>query len=156
MPALLAEDILLFIDVRIEHCVKIDVHQVLEIRVIAARHRIYSLIRVSHRVEKCIERTLYQLNERVLDREIPGAAQYRVLDDMRNAGGIFRRRAESDIEYFIVILTGKKRYSRAGLLVAKKKAVTARVLQVLMLKKVIFFQNTVRNFHKFLTVFLHI
>ena len=71
MPALLAEDILLYIDVRIEHCVKIDVHQVLEIRVIAARHRIYSLIRVSHRVKECVERTLYQLNERVLDREIP-------------------------------------------------------------------------------------
>ena len=75
---------------------------------------------------------------------------------MRHAGGILRRRAESDIEYFIVILTGKKRYSRAGLFVAQKKAVTARVLQVLMLKEVIFFQNTVRNFHKFLTVFLHI
>ena len=75
---------------------------------------------------------------------------------MRNAGGVLRRRPESDIEYFIVILAGKKGYSRAGLLVAKKKAVAACVLQILMLKKVIFFQNTVRNFHKFLTVFLHI
>ena len=71
MPALLAEDILLFIDVRIKDCVQIDVHQILEICVVAAGHRIYSLVRISHRVEKCIERTLYQLNERVLDREVP-------------------------------------------------------------------------------------
>ena len=44
---------------------------------------------------------------------------------MRNAGGVLRRRAKSDIEYFIVIFAGKKGYPRAGLLVAQEKAVTA-------------------------------
>ena len=76
---------------------------------------------------------------------------------MRHAGGILRRRAKSDIEYFIVILTGKKRYSRAGLFVAQKKAVTARVLQVLMLKEIIFFQNFAADFHYYLLfVFLYL
>ena len=104
MPAFLAEDIPLFIDVRIEHRVQIDVHQVLEIRVVAARHRVNSLVRISHSIEEGVERTLHKFDKRILDRKIPGAAQHRVLDDMCNAGGILRRRAESDIEYLVVIL----------------------------------------------------
>ena len=77
-----------------------------------------------------------------------------MLEDMRHAGRILRRCPETDIEYLVVIFRGHKGHSRAGLPVAQKKAVTARVFQVLVLDKVIFFQNTVRNFHKILTVLL--
>ena len=50
MPALLAENLLFFIDIRIQNRVHIDVHQVLEIFIVAACNRVYRLIRVGHRV----------------------------------------------------------------------------------------------------------
>ena len=50
MPALLAENLLFFIDIRMQNRVHIDVHQVLEIFVVAACNRVYRLIRVGHRV----------------------------------------------------------------------------------------------------------
>ena len=47
-PALLPECLIALINIRIEHRVHIHVHQVLEIRVIAAGHRVNRLIRVGH------------------------------------------------------------------------------------------------------------
>ena len=118
MPALLTEYILFFVDIGIEHRVQIHVHQVLEIGVVAACHGINGLIRVGHRIQECIERSLDKLNEGILDREISRSAQHCVLDDMRDTGRILRRRAESDIKHFIVIVTGKKGHSGARLSVS--------------------------------------
>ena len=50
MPALLLEDLLFLINIRIKNRVQIDVHQVLEIRIVAARDRIHGLIRIGHGV----------------------------------------------------------------------------------------------------------
>ena len=47
-PSLLAECLVALIDVRIKHRVHIHMHQVLEVLVIAARHRVHGLIRVGH------------------------------------------------------------------------------------------------------------
>ena len=44
------EDFLLFSDIRVEDRVHVNVHEVLEIRVVAACDRINGLIRVSHRI----------------------------------------------------------------------------------------------------------
>ena len=115
MPALLAENVLFLVDIGIEHRVQIHVHQVPEVGVVAAGHGIHGLVRIGHRVQECIERSLDQLQEGVLDREIPRPAQYCVLDNMRDAGRILRRRAESDIKHFIVVVTGKKGHSGACL-----------------------------------------
>ena len=50
MPAFLHEDLLLFSDVRMEDRVHVNIHEVLEIGIIAACDRINGLIRVGHGV----------------------------------------------------------------------------------------------------------
>ena len=151
MPSLLAEYVLLPVDIGIKDRVQINVHQVLKIRVIAARNGIDCLVRIGHGIEKCIERPLDELYKRVLDRETSRAAQNSVFDNVRHAGGILRRRAEGDVKDFIVILRGKKGDPCARLFVAHKQAVTACVLQILMPENLIFFQNILTNVHEFLT-----
>ena len=54
-PSFLAEYLFVLVDIRIENGVHIYVHQVLKILIIAARHRVHRLIRVSHSVQKCIK-----------------------------------------------------------------------------------------------------
>ena len=50
VPSLLLEDFFLFINVGIEHRIQINMHQVLEIRVVAAGNRIYGFVRIGHGV----------------------------------------------------------------------------------------------------------
>ena len=47
-PPLLAECLVALINIRIEHRVHVHMHQILEVLIITARHRIYGLIRVGH------------------------------------------------------------------------------------------------------------
>ena len=58
VPALLTEYLLLVINPRIKYRIEIHVHQIGEVLVIAARHRIYGLVRIGHGIEKGIERAL--------------------------------------------------------------------------------------------------
>ena len=118
MPALLAKNVLFLVDIGIEHRVQIHVHQVLEVGIVAAGHGIHGLIRIGHRVQECIERSLDKLNEGILDRKISRSTQHCVLNDMRNARRILRRRAESDIKHLIVVIAGKKGHSGARLSVS--------------------------------------
>ena len=69
MPALLAEDLLIFIDVRIEDGIQIDIHQVLEIAVVAARNRENRLVWIGHGIEECVHGTLDEFHKRILQRE---------------------------------------------------------------------------------------
>ena len=71
MPALLAENVLFLINIRIKNSVQVDVHQVLEILVVAARHGIDGLVRVSHGIEEGIQRPLRKFNEGILDGKLP-------------------------------------------------------------------------------------
>ena len=48
MPAFLPENGFVFINIRVKYGIQIDMHQVMEILVIAACHRVYGLIRISH------------------------------------------------------------------------------------------------------------
>jgi len=50
MPAFLPENGFVFINIRVKYGIQIDMHQVLEIFVVAACNRVYRLIRVGHRV----------------------------------------------------------------------------------------------------------
>ena len=47
-PSLLTECLVTLINIRIEYRIHIHMHQILEILVIAARHRVYRLVRIGH------------------------------------------------------------------------------------------------------------
>ena len=84
VPALLAENLLFFVNVRVEHRIQIHMHQILEIPVITAGYRVAGFVRVGHGIEEGIERSFYQFHKRILKRKFPGAAQYAVFQDMSN------------------------------------------------------------------------
>ena len=48
MPAFLSENRFVFVNIRVKNRIQIDMHQVLEIFVIAAGHGVYSLVRIGH------------------------------------------------------------------------------------------------------------
>ena len=50
VPALLLHDLIMYIDIRIEHCIQIHTHDVLKVLLIEARYRIYRLVWISHGV----------------------------------------------------------------------------------------------------------
>ena len=96
VPALLHEHLRILAHRGIEYRVEVDIHEILEILVVAARDRIHRLVRIRHRIEERIEAALDELDERLLERIFARAAERRMLDDMRDARVIRRRRAECD------------------------------------------------------------
>ena len=94
VPALLHEHLRVLAHVRVEDGVEVDVHEVLEVLVVAAGHRVHRLVGVRHRIEEGIEGALDELDERLLERVLARAAERRVLDDVRDARVVDRRRAE--------------------------------------------------------------
>ena len=52
MPAFLPENLLLFIDIRMEYCIQIDMHQILKVLIITACYRIHGLVRIGHGIQK--------------------------------------------------------------------------------------------------------
>ena len=55
IPALLAENFLLLVNVRVKNRIQINVHQILEILIITAGYRITCLIRVGHGIQEGIQ-----------------------------------------------------------------------------------------------------
>ena len=104
MPAFLHQDLRILEAIRIEDGIEIDIHQVVEIDHIAAGDRIHGLIRPGDRIEEGIERTFRKLDEGFLQRIFARAAERRVLHNMRRPFGIIRRRAETNIKDFIIII----------------------------------------------------
>ena len=49
-PAFLTEDFVVFVNVRVEYGVHIDMHQVLEIGIVGAGYRVHGFIRVGHSI----------------------------------------------------------------------------------------------------------
>ena len=84
-PSFLAECLVMLINIRIKYRIHIDMHQILKILVIAACHRIYCLIRISHRIQKCIQRTFHKFYKRILHREFFRSAQNRMFHNMWNS-----------------------------------------------------------------------
>ena len=64
-PAFLPENQLISVDIRMKYRIQIDIHQIAEILVIAACHRIHGLVRVCHGVQKGIHGTLHKLDKRI-------------------------------------------------------------------------------------------
>ena len=103
MPALLHEHLRILTHRGVKYRVEIDVHQILEIARIAARHRVHRLVRERHRVQERIERALHQLHKRLFERILARPAEHRVLNDMRDARIVRRRRAEADRKDLVVV-----------------------------------------------------
>ena len=140
MPAFLLEDAFLPVNIGIQDRVQIHVHQVFEIRIIAAGDRVDGLVGIGHGVEEGIERALGQLNKRILDREIPGSAQDGMLHNMGYAGGILRRGPEADVEDLVLIFRGQEDDPGPGLDMAEQVTVQARILQPSVFDQLILIQ----------------
>ena len=106
MPALLAENFFFIIDIRVKYRVHVDMNQILKIFIIAAGNGVHRLIRICHGVQEGIQGALRQLHKGILYRELPGTAQYGMLQDMGHARIIRRRGTEADIKYLIFIIVG--------------------------------------------------
>ena len=119
VPALLHEHLRVLAHRGIEYRVEIDIHEILEILIVAARDRIHRLVRVRHRIEECIEAAFDELDKRLLERIFARAAKRRVLDDMRDARVIRRRRAERDGEYLVVVRRLQIEHTRTAFFVRK-------------------------------------
>ena len=89
--------------------IQINMHQILKIFIVTACHRINSLIRISHCIQECIQRSLCQFDKGILYRKILRSFQYGMFQNMRYAGTVSRRRPKTDIEHLVLILVGKKR-----------------------------------------------
>ena len=103
VPALLLEDTRILDAVRMEHRVEVDIHQMLEVLLVAGGNRIHGLIRIRHRVQEGVEGALCKLHKRILQRKLRRSAQHGVLRDVGHAGAVLRRGAKGDTEDLIVI-----------------------------------------------------
>ena len=66
VPAFLTKNLFSLINIRIEDRIQINMHQILEILIITACYRIAGFIRISHGIQECVQRTLYQFHKRIL------------------------------------------------------------------------------------------
>ena len=151
MPALLPKDLLPAINVRMEYRIHIDVHQIFKILVVAAGRRIHRVIREGHRVEKGIERALHQLDKRIFERKFFRTAEHGMLQYMRYAGAVLRRRAEAHTEYLVVVLIGEHTYTRAGFYMPEHGSHALAVLQFFLIHQLVGrCQHFLPSFHSFL------
>ena len=120
MPALLHEDLRIFPHIRIEYSIEINIHEILEVLIVTARHRVHRLIWIGHRIEERIERSLDELDKRFLERIFAAATERRMLHNMRYARIIYRRRAERNRKNFIVIVILQKKQLRTALLMLEE------------------------------------
>ena len=132
VPALLAENIPLPVDVGVKDGVQIDMREVFEVLVVAAGYRIDRLVRIGHGIQKGIEGSLDQFDKGVPDREVFRTAQDRVLNNMGDAGRILRRCPEGDVKDLVIVIPGQQRHPGAGLFVAQQPAVAVNIRQALM------------------------
>ena len=150
-PAFLAEDFFLFIDGGIEHGIQIHMHQILKILIVAAGHRIHGLVRISHGVQECVQRSLHQLHKRILQREMPGSAQDTVLQNMGHTGAVRRRRPESNIEHLILVVVFQQHHARPALFMTQQIPLRVDIFDHLMLQHLICL--TFCNLHRILLFF---
>mmetsp|Transcript_20996 Transcript_20996/g.35050 ORF Transcript_20996/g.35050 Transcript_20996/m.35050 type:complete len:249 (-) Transcript_20996:161-907(-) len=88
---------------RKEHRIHVDVDQVVEILEVAAGHWIAGAVRERHGVQEGLQTGLHEFNEWLLHRILPTAAEHRMLQDVRDAIGVLRRRAEDHAEGLVLV-----------------------------------------------------
>ena len=150
IPALLAENLLLLVNVRVKNRIQINVHQILEILVITAGYRITGLIRVSHGIQEGIQGTLNKLYKWILQREFPGSAQNAVFQYVRNTSAVLRCSTKSNGENLILIIILNKYQPCSCFLMANQIAGGMDIGQFLLFHNLVC--RNVLFFHFFLQI----
>ena len=114
IPAFLTEDFFFLINVRIKNCIQINMHQILEILIITACHRITGLVRISHGIQKSVQRAFDQFDKRIFERKLSGSAEHAVFQNMCNTCAVLRRGTKSDIEHFVFVIVLNEHYPCSG------------------------------------------
>ena len=112
VPALLLEHAPVHHRQRAEHRVEVDVHQVLEIRLVGRCEGVDRLVREGHGIQEGGHAALEQLQKRRLHRVFLAARQHRVLEDVEHAGIVGGKGAESDAEGLVVVVVLHQQDSR--------------------------------------------
>ena len=142
VPALLHQDLRVLAHRGIEHCIEVDVHEVLEIFVIPACDGVHRLVRVRHGIEERVEAAFDEFDERFLQRVLARAAERRMLHDVRDARVIRRRRAERDRKDLVVVRRLEIQQARTALLVLedmRRNGSLRHVLDALQAEPMIYF-----------------
>ena len=116
MPALLTQSIFVFINQRIKNSVQINIHQVMEVLIVATGNRINRFIRISHSVQKGVQRALHKVDKRLLQMIFARAAERGMLQNMCHACIICRRRSKGNRKHLVVIIIRKIEKTGAALL----------------------------------------
>mmetsp|Transcript_23071 Transcript_23071/g.68051 ORF Transcript_23071/g.68051 Transcript_23071/m.68051 type:complete len:826 (-) Transcript_23071:987-3464(-) len=117
MPPLLGVDHGIGGGARMKDGVGVHVHQVVKILGILGRHDVARAIGVREGVQEGLEGSLEELHERILGGVLAGAAQHRMLQDVRHAGGVGGGGAEGDAEHLVVVVAGYREQFGARFLV---------------------------------------
>ena len=114
VPALLLEDLRLFMDAWEKHGVKIHAHQIQKIAAVAAGDGIARLVRERQCIQERVQGALHQFDKRLFDREVLRAAENRMLQNVKNAGIVKRKRPEGGTEGLVFILPLEPAEPRTG------------------------------------------
>ncbi len=117
VPAFLVQDIGLLIDFGEEHRVQVNPGEVQEILVVGAAHRIHGHVRGGHGVDEGVHGAFDQLHEGGLSREVFGAVEHRVFQDVRASGVVFGDGLESHAKHLVAVVAGQMQQLRAALFV---------------------------------------
>mmetsp|Transcript_23259 Transcript_23259/g.34456 ORF Transcript_23259/g.34456 Transcript_23259/m.34456 type:complete len:236 (+) Transcript_23259:2278-2985(+) len=104
MPSFLCVYIRIRCRTRMEYSICINIDKVLEILVVLRCQNITGPIRVSHRIQKGLKRSLKKLHKGFLCCVLARTAKYTVLKNMRNTGGISWWRSKSNSKHLVVII----------------------------------------------------
>ena len=120
MPALLHHDFRNLVQPRIHDGIHIDMHKVQEVLVVAAGHRVHRPVVHGKGVEERLQRAFQQLDEGLLGRKVPRAAQDRVFEHVGHALVVGRGRAKGDQKDLVVVAVGEIEELGSGLHVLEK------------------------------------
>ena len=107
VPALLAQGKGIFGNQGVEYRIQVHIHQIAEVLVVAAGHRIYGLVRVGHGIQERVQGPFHQFHERFLQFVFAAAAQDGMFRDVGHAGIILAGGTEADGKDFVVVLRGQ-------------------------------------------------
>ncbi len=98
---------------RVKDRIHIHIHQVVKVLQVGAGDRVAGLVGVGEGVQEGVERALDQLDKGLLDRVLVGAAEHRVLQDVRQPRRILGGGAEGDPEHLVLIIVFQRQHLRA-------------------------------------------
>eukprot|EP00958_Prasinococcus_capsulatus_P026167 scaffold4659_cov352-Prasinococcus_capsulatus_cf.AAC.1 len=97
--------------------------------------RIACAVWIREGIQERVQGALDQLHKGLLHRVLARAAEYGVLEDVRQARGVLRRRAQHDAEHLVFVVVGERHHLRARLGVLEHRRVGAILLHVLVSHK---------------------